>query len=128
MGIVNVRVTLYSDPNGDGNPADGQLVEQTVTNSRGQYTFAQLYTYEFYMIGLDAGNFSLGKPLWGTVSWRQGSYSSIYGLLSSCILIPGKAAIQTRTKTDELDPSFGVAQHGDTQKPFCLMVSSKRLQ
>ncbi|QQS29850.1 MAG: hypothetical protein IPM47_02515 [Sphingobacteriales bacterium] len=37
--IANVSLELYTDPNGDGNPADGTLVGTTTTNSTGNYYF-----------------------------------------------------------------------------------------
>ncbi|QQS29846.1 MAG: DUF11 domain-containing protein [Sphingobacteriales bacterium] len=37
--IANVSLELYTDPNGDGNPADGTLVGTTTTNATGNYYF-----------------------------------------------------------------------------------------
>jgi hypothetical protein len=130
LGIVNVRITLYSDPNGDGNPADGRVIERTVTNSQGKYTFNQLFINEFYLVGLDASNFTLGKPLWRTVSSGQANFSPVYGLLSGRIMLSGlsaKVAVQARAKVAETDPAFGVSQTCDAQNPVCLPIESKRL-
>jgi hypothetical protein len=38
--ISGVTLTLFSDPNADGDPSDGVLIATTVTNSLGAYTFA----------------------------------------------------------------------------------------
>jgi hypothetical protein len=41
-GIANVTVSLYTDPNGDGDFSDGTLVATTTTDSNGRYLFSQL--------------------------------------------------------------------------------------
>jgi len=41
-GIPNVTIRLYTDPNSDGDPADGTLVAITTTDSSGNYTFGNL--------------------------------------------------------------------------------------
>lgn len=46
-GIANVTVALYTDPNGDGNTADGAVIATTTTDFYGRYIFP----------GLGAGNF-----------------------------------------------------------------------
>jgi len=38
-GIAGVTIDLYTDPNGDGNPADGALVDSTTTDADGNYSF-----------------------------------------------------------------------------------------
>ncbi|MCY7359737.1 MAG: hypothetical protein LH609_20240 [Rudanella sp.] len=126
-GFAGVRITVYTDPNGDGSPAEGRPVEQTTTNSRGEYVFTKLYTDEFYVIGLDAGNFGPGQPLWRVISTRQASFTLAYGLLSGRIVVPGVAPVQTRTKAPETDPSFALIQDCSTQAPNCLTVRIRRL-
>lgn len=42
FGIQGVTLRLYSDPNGDGNPADGVLIDTTVTRYEGYYIFSEL--------------------------------------------------------------------------------------
>ena len=39
QGIIGVTVQLFTDPNGDGNPADGVLVDTQVTDVNGDYLF-----------------------------------------------------------------------------------------
>lgn len=39
-GLGGANLTLYTDPNGDGNPADGQAIDSTQTTADGQYLFA----------------------------------------------------------------------------------------
>lgn len=41
-GLANVTVALYSDPNGDGNPADGSILATTTTDAYGRYLFANI--------------------------------------------------------------------------------------
>ena len=40
--IAGVTIQLYTDPNGDGDPADGALVTTTTTNGSGNYTFSNV--------------------------------------------------------------------------------------
>lgn len=126
LGIANVNVSVYTDPNGDGSPADGILIEKTKTDGRGQYRFTQLYANEIYVIGLDASNFLLGGPLFRTVSTRQSNYSTIYGLLSNRIVLQSQTA-QARVKAPEPDPLFGLVQDCGDAQPTCLTIRSRRL-
>ena len=52
VGLLDAVVTLYTDPNGDGNPADGAQIGYTVTNAAGQYEFNFLAPGD-YVIVLD---------------------------------------------------------------------------
>lgn len=45
--LPNVPVRLYSDPNADGNPADGVLIATTVTNGQGAYLFSGLVARDY---------------------------------------------------------------------------------
>ena len=38
-GIASVTVTLFTDPNGDGDPSDGVQIDQTTTDTFGDYQF-----------------------------------------------------------------------------------------
>ena len=51
-GLEGVTVGLYTDPNGDGNPADGQLLQTTASNENGQYFFGGLATGN-YVVQVD---------------------------------------------------------------------------
>jgi|GEM_PF-522138 len=128
-GVANVRVTLYTDPNGDGNPTDGVVVERTQTNSRGQYRFIQLFANEFYVIALDVSNFAAGGPLHRKVSTRQNSYNPQYGLLSGRIILQSdKSEItQARAKVADSDPTFGLEPDCSNRPASCLTIQSKRL-
>ncbi len=124
LGIANVSITLYTDPNGDGNPADGKVVERTRTDSKGMYRLAQLYPNEIYIVALDASNFDVNQPLWKKVSTRQTSYSPIYGLLSSQLVLPATVAA-SRVKIAEPDPSFGLIL--ECNNLTCVPISIRRL-
>ena len=41
-GLGSVTLRLFTDPNGDGNPADGTLVQSTTTDANGYYEFLNL--------------------------------------------------------------------------------------
>ena len=40
--VGGVRVSLYTDPNGDGDPSDGELAASTTTGADGVYTFSDV--------------------------------------------------------------------------------------
>lgn len=46
-------VQLYTDPNGDGNPADGVLYAQTVTNASGNYSFTGVPVGDYVIVEVD---------------------------------------------------------------------------
>ena len=48
-GLAAVAIKLYTDPDGDGDPADGILLATTYTNGSGNYSFA----------GLPDGNYAI---------------------------------------------------------------------
>jgi len=52
-GITNVTITLFSDPNGDGDPADGLTLESTVTDSNGEYLFANYLPDDYVILETD---------------------------------------------------------------------------
>ena len=53
VGLTSVTVSLYTDPNGDGNPADGTLVAVTSTDSNGNYDFLGLNTGHYVVVETD---------------------------------------------------------------------------
>jgi hypothetical protein len=44
LGLGGVTLQLFTDPNGDGNPADGTLVQVTTTDANGYYELLNLTT------------------------------------------------------------------------------------
>ena len=49
-GIPGVQIQLWTDPNGDGNPTDGELVTATSTNSSGNYSFTNLLPGSYVVV------------------------------------------------------------------------------
>ena len=49
-GLNNVTVTLYSDPNNDGDPADGTVQAITTTDSTGYYEFLNLGAGDYVIV------------------------------------------------------------------------------
>jgi len=46
-GIANVTLVLYTDPNGDGDPSDGTVILETVTDHNGMYTYPDLASGDY---------------------------------------------------------------------------------
>jgi uncharacterized repeat protein (TIGR01451 family) len=57
-GIAGVVLTLYTDPNGDGNPADGVVVSATVTDLSGYYIFGNLTSGRYVVVETDISGYS----------------------------------------------------------------------
>ena len=49
-GLAGAVVALYSDPNGDGDPADGAVVDSRTTGADGQYLFAVTATGSYVVV------------------------------------------------------------------------------
>ncbi|WP_374212390.1 IPTL-CTERM sorting domain-containing protein [Thiothrix subterranea] len=56
-GLPNVTVTLFTDPNGDGDPADGTLLETVTTDSSGSFTFAGVPPGQYLVVETDPANY-----------------------------------------------------------------------
>jgi len=52
-GLAGVTITLFSDPNGDGNPADGIAVSSRVSNASGNFVFMNVNTGNFVLVESD---------------------------------------------------------------------------
>ncbi len=57
-GIVGVTVQLWTDPNGDGNPADGVLYDTTLTIANGAYTFNAVPPGNFVVVETNPGGYT----------------------------------------------------------------------
>jgi len=53
MGAPAVKVQLWTDPNGDGNPADGVQVRETYTDSNGAYLFEDVPTGSYVVVEIN---------------------------------------------------------------------------
>lgn len=49
-GLADFTVQLYSDPNGDGNPADGTLQTTTTSDANGNYSFSGLAAGSYVIV------------------------------------------------------------------------------
>ncbi len=52
-GVPGVVITLYTDPNGDGDPGDGVAIDTTTTGSDGSYTFPNLPPGDYVVVETD---------------------------------------------------------------------------
>jgi uncharacterized repeat protein (TIGR01451 family) len=50
LGLAGFTVQLYSDPNGDGNPADGALLSTITSDSSGNYAFSGLSAASYVIL------------------------------------------------------------------------------
>lgn len=57
-GITNVTIVLHTDPNGDGNPSDGNAIATNLTDSLGDYLFKSLATGAYVVVETDPATFS----------------------------------------------------------------------
>ena len=62
VGLGGVTVQLYTDPNGDGNPSDGVLVQATTTESSGYYEFLNLPTNTYVVVETDLPGYTSSLP------------------------------------------------------------------
>lgn len=57
-GIASVTIDLYTDPDGDGDPADGVLFASTPTSGGGSYTFANVPPGSYVLVESDPAGFA----------------------------------------------------------------------
>jgi len=50
VNLENVTITLYTDPNGDGDPSDGVIVASTLTDVNGNYSFTNLNAGDYVAV------------------------------------------------------------------------------
>ncbi len=60
--LAGVSMNLYSDPNGDGNPADGALLQVTTTDSGGYYEFLNLTLGNYVVVENHLPGFDSSGP------------------------------------------------------------------
>ena len=58
VALPAVTVKLYSDPNGDGDPADGAVVATTTTDAAGYYEFLNLGVAHYVVVQVDLLGYS----------------------------------------------------------------------
>jgi len=52
-GLVGVTIQLYTDPNGDGDPSDGVVVQTTTTTTGGAYSFTSVPPGTYVVVETD---------------------------------------------------------------------------
>ncbi|MGA2788607.1 MAG: SdrD B-like domain-containing protein, partial [Verrucomicrobiota bacterium] len=62
VGLGGVTIQLYTDPDGDGNPSDGVLVQTTTTESSGYYEFLNLPTNTYVIVETDLPGYTSSSP------------------------------------------------------------------
>ncbi len=93
-GLAGVQLQLWTDPNGDGNPADGVLVRSVTTDSQGGYSFG----------GTQAGNY---------VVQVSGGVPAGYVLTGDPEgAVDGRAKLTLTSDTDALWVDFGYKPQG----------------
>jgi hypothetical protein len=56
-GIPGVKIELWTDPNGDGNPNDGMMVAMTTTDGSGNYKFNNVAPGTYVVVEIDPAAF-----------------------------------------------------------------------
>jgi uncharacterized repeat protein (TIGR01451 family) len=62
-GLAGVTVQLYTDPNADGDPADGSLVRSVATGAGGDYELLNLLTNTYVVTKTDLIGYAPSAPL-----------------------------------------------------------------
>ena len=60
--LSSVTISLYSDPNGDGDPADGSLQQVTTTDVNGYYEFLNVAPGTYVVVETDPPGFASTAP------------------------------------------------------------------
>jgi uncharacterized repeat protein (TIGR01451 family) len=76
-GIGNITVRLYSDPNGDGDPGDGVLVQVTTTDSSGYYEFLNLPTGHYVVVETDPAGYISVAPVSNRIAINASSLTTL---------------------------------------------------
>jgi uncharacterized repeat protein (TIGR01451 family) len=61
-GLSAVTVQLFTDPNGDGNPSDGTLVQITTTDANGYYELLNLNIGHYVVVETDLPGYASSAP------------------------------------------------------------------
>ncbi len=64
-GIVGVTVQLWTDPNGDGDPGDGEVFDTTLTSTNGPYSFPNVPPGNYVVVESDPSGFTSTKDTAG---------------------------------------------------------------
>ncbi|WP_144876410.1 beta strand repeat-containing protein, partial [Hyella patelloides] len=53
-GVAGVALLLYTDPDGNGDPSDGNIIDSTLTDINGDYTFTNLTDGNYIVVEVDS--------------------------------------------------------------------------
>jgi len=67
-GLAGVTLQLFTDPNGDGNPADGTLVQIVTTDASGYYELLNLTTGHYVVVEKDLPGYASSAPANGRLA------------------------------------------------------------
>ena len=62
VGLGGITIQLYTDPNGDGNPSDGALVQITTTDAGGYYELLNLGMNNYVVVETDPDGYASSAP------------------------------------------------------------------
>jgi len=120
VGIDGVNVTLYLDPDGDGDLSNAQIIGTDITANGGYYIFTNLvptFGNRRYVVGIDPANFDPGGALENLASSTptgnnattdnddngQNTINPTYGVTTQPIMLSGAQPVN---ETDK-EPSVG---------------------
>jgi len=104
-GLAGATVTLYTDPNADGNPADGVVVDSFTTTSDGQYLFGVTETGSYVVVETNPAGYTSTNdvlpPNDDRIPVTMASFATVTGrnFLDSKTPHPGSIAGQVRNDT-----------------------------
>ncbi|WP_322510765.1 SdrD B-like domain-containing protein, partial [Chloroflexus sp.] len=112
-GIPGVRVELFRDSNGNGQPDAAEFVTFTTTNATGNYLFTGLEQGD-YIVVIPESNFTLGQPL-----YRHRSSTGANGAATG----PYEPAPDPDNNVDNDDNGTDVPTGGVVSRPITLNPS-----
>jgi len=115
-GLTNVTITLFTDPNGDGDPSDGTAVDTNVTDSLGNYRFQSVFTGRFVIVETDPAGAISTADSQGANDNRIAVHLPVLSLSFSNIFldtfpvtVSGQVRNDTDADADPGDPDFGLS-------------------
>lgn len=123
--VKGVALSLYSDPNGDGDPADGVLIARTTTDANGRYSFAGLSSNGTYVLVFDNSNFTPNQLLWGLQNSTLLKQTSAGWVSNS---INGSIPIKQGVNPPVIQFTIGFLDPCQGTTPECVPISVRRLR
>jgi uncharacterized repeat protein (TIGR01451 family) len=106
IGLAGVTVRLWSDPNGDGNPADGSVLDTAATDNLGFFLFANLSTGRYVLVETDPPAYESSGDSQGANDNRVAVFLNIGDSLTNYFMdrtISGLRITKTASEAGELD-------------------------